>query len=83
MNKNDIYVTYCLHRGKTGLFHTGKWVVVPFKYYRGYICDGSNFPRFYFKKNALKYIKLMNEAAKWGLQEGRMEVYTEKNDETM
>lgn len=81
MKKNDVYITYCLHRGKTCLFHMGKWVVVPFKYYKGYVYDESNFPSFYFKRNALKAIELMNKAAKWGLQEGRMEVYMEKNNE--
>lgn len=65
MKKNDVYITYCLHRGKTGLFHMGKWVVAPFKYYKGYVYDESNFPSFYFKRNALKTIELMNKAAKW------------------
>lgn len=73
MNKNDVYVSYVLHKGRAGLFHTGKWFVVPFKYFPGYVYEESNFPSFYFKSNAEKLMKYMNEAARWGLQEGRLE----------
>lgn len=70
MNKNDVYVSHVLHKGKAGWFHSGKWCIVPFKYYPGYVQDESSFPSFYFKRNAEKFLKHMDAAAKWGLQEG-------------